>query len=66
MIIDNTKITGSVQDKDLEEVTKLLNWYDWYICYIENSGQRNEARKSNNKKRDRLKELGVIDFELWR
>ena len=64
MIIDNTKITGEVSAENLEEVTSILNWYNWEAGYISNSGQRRDAERSNNKKIDRLKELGVIDFEL--
>ena len=66
MIIENVKITGEVSPENLAEATTILKYYDFNICYIENSGQRAEASEVNRQKEARLRELGVLNFKRMR
>jgi hypothetical protein len=63
MIIGRYEIEGAVIfQEDIEQITKLLNFYDWHTGYIENSGQRNDAERQNKKYQEQLLELGVVNF----
>jgi hypothetical protein len=61
--IDWIDVTGEVAEENIEEATNLLQYYDFWACYIENSAQRNEMYAINRKKEARLRELGITKFE---
>jgi hypothetical protein len=62
-VIEDIEITGEVSPENLAEATKILKYYDFNICYIENSGQRAEASEVNRQKESRLRELGILNFK---
>jgi len=64
MILENLgiKITGNVKSDNLKKVEEILRFYDFWVCYIDDSSQRALARASNKSDELKLKDLGVVKF----
>ena len=63
MKINNIEVIGEIAPENLEKVENLLKGYNWFVQYIGNETQRNEASCENWKIKEKLKELGVTAFQ---